>query len=132
MCIGGTVCMGSELLGNLLCHEENLLCHEEGVGDDICAEGGDSLYTGNQGGGGILVTIFWTKSASNCEVYSSYNHMSSINEISVDPLYFNWAESIEPQFWWILLGDVYKKNVKFRHDQNPELFPTSLKRMKMT
>ena len=75
---GGTVCMASELLSNLL-------CHEEGVGDDICAEGGDSLYTGNQGGGGILVTIFWTKSASNCEVYSSYNHMSSINQISVDP-----------------------------------------------
>ena len=79
MCNGGTVCMASELLSNLLCYEENLLCHEEGVGDDICAEGGDSLYTGNQGGGGILVTIFWTKSASNCEVYSSYNLMSSIS-----------------------------------------------------
>ena len=33
--------MASELLSNLL-------WREEGVGDDICAVRGDSLYTGNQ------------------------------------------------------------------------------------
>ena len=55
------MCMASELLSNLLCHEENLLCHEEGVGDDICAEGGDSLYTGNQGGGGDISHNFLDK-----------------------------------------------------------------------